>query len=45
MEFQPMSPDEIQRMMNFLLQEQAKFDAVIDMFERHLREDHGHRPS
>jgi hypothetical protein len=109
MEFQPMSPDEMQRTMQFLLTQQAQFAAdferltaktdrmadaivgltgivgriadqqertdqqiremeartntgfaelreyikmveshlnvVIEMFERHLREDHGHRPS
>lgn len=94
-EFQPMSPDEIQRMMQFLLTQQAQFAAdferltvktgtvtdavlsltgivgriaerqeegfaelreyiktveshlnvVIEIFERHLREDHGQRPS
>jgi hypothetical protein len=111
-EFQPMSPDEFERTLNFLLQNQAKFDAslarvdaqleklagktdriadgvigltsivgdltqrvrdnaehsretdakldrvgdyiqsveshlnvVIDMFERHMRENHGQRPS
>jgi chromosome segregation ATPase len=112
MDFQPMSPEEMQRTMQFLLQQQARFDAgmeqlrekterisdamigltgivgrvadrverlaeaqqetdrqlrelrealthtdvhindveshlniLIAMFERHLREDHGHRPS
>ena len=112
MEFQPMSPEEMQRTMQFLLQQQAQFaadsarvdaqlerlsgkvdlvadgligltaivgrlagsvselaeaqkrtdeqlrasekhtsivesnlNALIEMFERHLREDHGHRPS
>jgi hypothetical protein len=108
-EFQPMSPEEMQSTMQFLLRQQAKFDAsleslsiktdrmadaiigltgivghlheaqretdrqiketgrqmkeadtqlreyiqtveshldvVVEMFERHLREDHGHRPS
>jgi hypothetical protein len=101
-DFQPMSFEEMQRTMQFLLQQQAKFDAgmeqlrektdrisdaligltgivgrlalaqeetdrqlrrslaetdahindveshlnvLIEMFERHLREDHGHRPS
>ena len=105
-DFQPMSPDEMQRTMQFLLQQQAQFDAnleqlaaktdriadgligltgvvdraigdlaaaqqrtdeqlrhtdvrlskhideveshlhvLIEMFERHLRDDHGHRPS
>jgi hypothetical protein len=108
-DFQPMSPEEMQRMMQFLLQQQAQFasdlaklseetdrrtnritdalfgltgivgqlaaaqlrtdeqlkelrgqlgetdayirtveshlNALIDMFERHLREDHGHGPS
>jgi hypothetical protein len=105
-EFQPMSPEEMQRTMQFLLHQQAKFDARLDrisekseriqdalvgltgivgrlaesqqetdrrfmqyarefrkadarlasyirkvetqlleLFERHLREDHGHRPS
>ena len=109
MDFQPMSQDEMQRLMQFLLSQQAQFDAnlqqlssrtdriaegligltglvgmvnrsvgdlaartdemmrdtkarmddlgayiskveahlnvVIDMFDRHLREDHGRRPS
>lgn len=109
MEFQPMSPEEIERTVQFLLTQQAQFaadferlsvktdriadgligltgivghllsaqqrtdeqmretdrrlsarvdelgeyiktveshlDVVIEMFERHLREDHGHRPS
>jgi len=104
-EFEPMSPEEIERTMQFLLRQQAQFAAdferlsaktdrmmegiigltaivghlhaaqqrndeqfkrtdtrlnelgeyiktveshlnvVIEMFERHLREDHGHRPS
>jgi hypothetical protein len=101
-EFQPMSPEEIQRTVQFLLHQQAQFavdcaasqarfdarieklsaktdqvadgligltaivghvvdgvsqiadaqkrteshlNVVIQMFERHLREDHGHRPS
>jgi Fe-S-cluster containining protein len=104
-EFQPMSPEDVQRTMQFLLRQQAQFaadfarvdaqlealsgkvdqfasgligltsivgrvvdsvseiaeaqkrtdkqlrtvdahlDIVIEMFERHLREDHGHRPS
>ena len=109
MDFQPMSPEELQRMMQFLLNQQAQFDAnlqklsertdriaegvigltgvvglvgravgdlaaaqqrteeemregdarlrkhienveshlnvVIEMFDRHIREDHGQRPS
>ena len=77
MEFHPMSPDEIERTMQFLLRQQAQFEANLeklstktdniadgligltsvvgqltnnvwrlsDMFERHLREDHGHTPS
>ena len=101
-EFEPMSPEEIERTVQFLLRQQAQFAAdfeklsaktdrmtegiigltgiigqlaeaqqrtdqqlretdarltehiktveshlnvVIEMFERHLREDHGHRPS
>ena len=91
MEFHPMSPDEIERTMQFLLRQQAQFAAdmgrvesdllrfetnleklsaktdhiadgligltgvvgqltnnvwrLSDMFERHLREHHGHTPS
>jgi hypothetical protein len=101
-DFEPMSPDEMQRTMQFLLRQQAQFESnfekllakverigeglvaltgvvgrgsqtlfermeqltermdrlteaqqrtddhlnvVIEMFERHLREDHGHGPS
>ena len=87
-DFQPMSPDERDRMMQFLLTQQAQFaadigklstktdriadgligltglvgraigdlataqerteghlDVVIQMFERHLREDHGRPPA
>jgi hypothetical protein len=87
-EFRPMSPEEMQRMLQFLLNQQAQFGAdlaksqerfdagmdrvmggltgltaivgqlalsqqrtdeqlreVIQMFDRHLREDHGHSPA
>src|SRR5439155_17436193 len=35
-EFQPMSPDEFERTLNFLLQNQAKFDASLARVDAQL---------
>ena len=44
-EAQKRTTEQVQRIAEQVERTDSHLDVVIQMFERHLREDHGHRPS